>query len=71
MKKVHFNENVNYSVLKNIIENTNKKDLAKVIAERKDELNPKYITTEDIIASISVMLNLYNGLGETDDINLE
>ena len=69
LKKVHFNENVNYAVLKNIIENTNKKDLAKVIAERKDELNPKYITTEDIIASISVMLNLYNGLGEIDDID--
>ena len=30
---------------------------------------PKHITTEDIIASISMLLNLYHGLGEKDDID--
>ena len=69
LKKVHFRENVNYAVLQNIIENTSEKDLVKVIKERENELVPKHITTEDIIASISVMLNIYNGLGEVDDID--
>ena len=69
LKKVHFKENVNYAVLQNIIENTAEKDLVKTINERADELVPKYITTEDIIASISYMLNIYNGLGEPDDID--
>ena len=69
LKKVHFRENVNFAVLKNIIDNTEEKDLPKVINERAEELVPKHITTEDIIASISVMLNLYNGLGEVDDID--
>ena len=69
LKKVHFRENVNYAVLQNIIENTPQKDLPKIIKERYDELAPKHITTEDIIASISYLLNIYNGLGEPDDID--
>ena len=69
LKKVHFNERVNYAVLQNIIENTPEEELVKAIKERYDELVPKHITTEDIIASISVLLNLYNGLGEVDDID--
>ena len=69
LKKVHFRENVNYAVLQNIIENTPEKDLVKTILERESELIPKYITTEDIIASISVMLNIHNGLGDVDDID--
>ena len=34
-----------------------------------DELVPKHITTEDIIASISYLLNLDHGLGVIDDID--
>ena len=67
--KLHFKENVNYAVLKNILENTDKKDLGKILEERYDELVPKYITTEDMIASISVMLNLADGIGAPDDID--
>ena len=69
LSKLHFKENVNYSVLKNIIDNTNKKDLVKVLQERYDELVPKCITTEDIIASINYLLNLSHGLGKPDDID--
>ncbi len=68
-KKLHFKEEVNYSVLKNILDNTEEKDLLKVLKERYDELVPKHITTEDMIASISVMLNLAEGLGTPDDID--
>ena len=36
---------------------------------RKDKLSPKHIILEDIIASVSYMLNLNFGLGKTDDID--
>ena len=69
LSKIHFKEDVNYEVLKSIIENTDKKDLVKVINERENELIPKHITTEDMIASISYVLNLSHGLGTVDDID--
>ncbi len=69
LSSLHFKENVNYAVLKNIVENTDKKDLVKALQERYDELVPKCITTEDIIASISYLLNLSHGLGKPDDID--
>ena len=67
--KLHFKEEVNYAVLKNILDNTEEKDLAETLKERYDELIPKCITTEDIIASINVLLNMSQGLGEPDDID--
>ena len=66
---LHFKEEVNYEVLKSILDTTDKKDLHKVLKERKEELIPKHITNEDIIASISYLLNLDHGLGVTDDID--
>ncbi|MEI3395548.1 MAG: DNA-directed RNA polymerase subunit beta [Clostridia bacterium] len=62
-------ECVNYQVLKNIIDNTDEKDLLKVVEERIEELIPKHITTEDIIASINYLLNLSHDLGKPDDID--
>ena len=67
--KIKIKEKVNYAVLKNILETTNKKDLVKVIEERKEELVPKNIVTEDMIASINYLLNLQHGLGNIDDID--
>ena len=69
LSKLHFKELVNYSVLKNIIDNTDEKDLVSVLEERFNELVPKCITTEDIIASISYLLNLSHGMGKPDDID--
>ncbi len=69
LSKLHFREMVNYNVLKNIIDNTDEKDLVKIIEERQNELTPKYITTEDMIASINYLLNLSHGLGKPDDID--
>ena len=60
---------VNYEVLKNILENTDSKDLKRVINERRFELVPKHIVTEDILASINYLLNLEHGLGKNDDID--
>ena len=69
LSKVHFKDEVNYVVLQNILANTSEEDLPKVLQERYDELVPKHITTEDIIASISMLLNIYHGLGTVDDID--
>lgn len=69
LSKLHFKELVNYNVLKNIIDNTDEKDLVKIIEERQNELVPKHITTEDMIASINYLLNLSHGLGSPDDID--
>ena len=55
--------------MKNILDNTEEKDLAKVLNERMDELVPKHVTTEDILGSISYLLNLDHGLGKIDDID--
>ena len=48
LSSLHFKEDVNYEVLKNIMENTSEEDLVSTIKERYDELVPKHITTEDI-----------------------
>ena len=69
LSKLHFKEDVNYEVLKSIIDTTDEKDLVKILQERYDELVPKHITNEDIIASISFLLNLDFELGEIDDID--
>lgn len=66
---LHFKEEVNYEVLKSILDTTDKKDLHKVLSERREELVPKHITNEDIIASINYVLNLDNGIGTIDDID--
>ena len=60
---------VNYEVLKNILENTDKKDLKRVINDRRFELVPKHVVTEDILASINYLFNLDHGLGKIDDID--
>ena len=69
LSKLHIRELVNYNILKNITDNTEEKDLVKALEERMDELVPKHITTEDMIASISYLLNISHGLGEPDDID--
>ena len=69
LSELEIKENVNYQVLKNIIDTTEEQDLVKVIGERIDELVPKHITTEDMIASISYLLDLSHGVGKVDDID--
>ena len=69
LSKLHIRELVNYNILKNIVDNTEEKDLVKALEERMEELVPKHITTEDMIASINYLLNLSHGLNEPDDID--
>ncbi len=71
---------VNYGILQNILETAkNEKALRKEIEDRIEELIPKHIVTEDILASVNYLLNLeYNvhisdpakpRLGFVDDID--
>ena len=71
---------VNYAVLQHILSTTNnEKELKKAIEERIEELVPKHIVTEDMLASVNYLLNLeYNTfisdpakakLGFIDDID--
>ena len=64
-----FKEYVNYSLLKSVIENTDKDKLYEALKENYDELLPRHITNEDIFASISYFLNLDHKLGKIDDID--
>ena len=66
---LHFKEYVNYEVLKSILDTTEPDKLHKVLEQREEELVPKHITTEDMIASVSYLLGLDYGLGEIDDID--
>jgi len=69
LKGITIKEEVNYAVLKHLLEETDEKKLKKAIEENLTELVPKHITTEDIIASVSYLLNLAHGLGSVDDID--
>jgi DNA-directed RNA polymerase subunit beta len=69
LSDLHIKEMVNYEVLKSIIDTTEKDKLHDTIKERIDELIPKHVTTEDIIGSISYLLNIDHGIGYIDDID--
>ena len=69
-EKYGINEKVSFNVLKDIIDNAADSDeLEETIKKKADELSPKYITLDDIRASISYFLNLCEGVGTVDDID--
>ncbi|MBO5060139.1 MAG: DNA-directed RNA polymerase subunit beta [Clostridia bacterium] len=66
---IHYKK-VRRSVLSEILENAeNDEDAKEQILARIDELTPKHITIEDMLASINYVMCLANGIGETDDID--
>jgi DNA-directed RNA polymerase subunit beta len=63
-------ELVYYPVLEEILANfTEKEDIENEIKKRIDELIPKHITKEDIIASINYNMHLEYEIGNKDDID--
>ncbi len=63
-------QKVFYPVLREILdENETEKDIKEALLARKNELSPKHILINDIIASVSYLLNLPYGIGNTDDID--
>ena len=68
------NEMVRTSVLAELLAEAEASDdvvatLSSSIKARKNDLMPKHLTIEDIIASISYFLGLDHGIGGTDDID--
>ncbi|MBR2705760.1 MAG: DNA-directed RNA polymerase subunit beta [Mogibacterium sp.] len=64
-------EKVFYPALMDIIEKSegDEDKLKAAIANGRRELSPKHIILEDIVASISYLINLDHGVGDTDDID--
>ena len=63
-------DKVFYPVLKEILAAaSSEEELKEMLVERKNDLSPKHIIVEDIIASISYILNLNYGIGTIDDID--
>ena len=69
LSDLHIKEDVNYEVLKNILETTEPDKLKGEIKNRIHELVPKHVTTEDMLASVNYLLNLQYDLGNVDDID--
>ncbi|KUJ90097.1 MAG: DNA-directed RNA polymerase subunit beta [Thermoanaerobacter thermocopriae] len=70
VSSLNIKEAVNLSVLKEILDNfSNEEAVINEIKNRMDELVPKHITKDDIIATISYQLNLAHGIGSIDDID--
>ena len=70
-KELGIHEMVSYRVLSEILEKCGDDvdALKEEIERRADDLVPKHITTDDIFASVSYLINLANGVGTTDDID--
>ncbi len=69
-KELGINEDVYYPVLKGILENNNSiEEIKEAIKKSINELIPKHITKEDIIASINYNIHLEYGIGNSDDID--
>ena len=61
---------VYYPLLCELIEQaSDEEELKKLLKEKRNELSPKHITKEDIIASINYCLHLEAGIGQKDDID--
>ena len=65
-------ERVRRSVLDEILDqfgDPNSDEFKTAVEDRRDELQPKHVLIDDIIASMSYIGNLANGVGEVDDID--
>ena len=70
---IGLSEKVSYPAMVKLIEeftdDMTDKQKVKLIAREKDKLSPKHITYDDILASFSYQLNLYDDVGMIDDID--
>ena len=65
-------EKVYYPVLMEILEenaDAGEEELKEALRLRKNDLSPKHILVADVVASVSYLLNLNYGIGNTDDID--
>ena len=65
-----FSEKVYYPVMREILDTyEDKEDILQAMNSRKKELSPKNITKADILAVVNYQFNLFEGIGEVDDID--
>lgn len=71
VSELNLADKVYFPVLMNILNETagDEEALKQALKNRKHDLSPKHIIIDDIIASISYILNLNNGIGNVDDID--
>ena len=63
-------ERAYYPVVREILdENLDDDELKRTLRKRKWDLSPKHIIIDDIVASVSYILNIKYGIGTTDDID--
>ena len=65
-----FSEKVYYPVMREILDQyDNAEDILNAMIARKKELAPKNITKADLLAIVNYQFNLFEGIGEVDDID--
>ncbi len=70
ISELEIDELVRFPVLNEILEQfETEEDIKNAIKERMDDLIPKHIINDDILASINYHLGLQYGIGSTDDID--
>ena len=71
LEEIAINEKVRYNILMDILQNTpkKKKDVLAALEERADDLIPKHVIVDDILASINYLNNIASGIGSIDDID--
>ena len=68
-EEVGVTERVRVSVLEELLEQYSGEELKKAVADRLDDLLPKHITVDDILASVNYLNCLAHGVGNKDDID--
>ena len=65
-----FSEKVYYPVMREIIDSaSDNEEILDMMTKRKKELSPKNITRSDLLAIVNYQFNLFEGIGEVDDID--
>lgn len=70
LEDLELSEKVYYPVMREILdENEDKESIINEIERRKKELSPKNIVKSDILAAVNYQFNLFEGIGDVDDID--
>ena len=68
--RAEITEKVRVSVLREILENnTEEEDIINMLIAGRDELVPKHVTVDDILATVGCMLNVCDEICDIDDID--
>ncbi len=67
--KTLFKEKVRLIILREIMDSCEGEELEEVLRERADDLAPKHIIPDDILASVNYLNCLAHGIGDIDDID--